>query len=121
MQLKMRLSRSIYNKSCSPIICKTAAEAVQPIKSKDVVYVHSVAATPSTLLNALSKRAAELSQVQFCHIHLEKSNPCLDEKYADSFFSNHYFVGANARSQLSNLSNAYTPIFLSDVPKYFLN
>lgn len=113
----LRLKRSIYTKNSIPIVCKTAAEAVQRIKSKDVVYVHSVAASPLTLLDGLAKRASELRGVQLCHIHLEKPNPCLDEKYGDSFFINHYFVGANARSKLSKLTNAYTPIFLSDVPK----
>ena len=107
----------MYSKNAFPVVCKTAAEAVQIVKSKDVVYVHSVAASPKTLLDGLASRAAELRGVQLCHIHLEKANPCLDKKYQDSFFVNHYFVGANARSKLTTLSNAYTPIFLSDVPK----
>ena len=107
----------MYTRNSAPVICKTVAEAVQNIKSNDVLYVHSVAATPLSLLEALSQRASELRNVQLCHIHLEKSNPCLDMKYSDSFFTNHYFVGANARSKLSTHSNAYTPIFLSDVPK----
>jgi acyl-CoA hydrolase len=113
----LTLKRSIFSKNSLPVVCKTAAEAVQSIKSNDIVYVHSVSAAPKTLLDGLASRAGELRGVQLCHIHLEKPNPCLDEKYEDSFFVNHYFVGANARSKLSKLSNAYTPIFLSDVPK----
>ena len=53
----LRFSRSVYNKSLAPKVCQTAAEAVLAIKSNDVVYVHSVGAVPSTLLNALSQRA----------------------------------------------------------------
>ncbi len=42
--------RSIYTQRGNPIICQTVQEAVLPVKSYDMIYVHSVAATPLLLL-----------------------------------------------------------------------
>ncbi|KAI9353811.1 acetyl-CoA hydrolase/transferase family protein [Obelidium mucronatum] len=94
----------------------TPDEAVKAIKSGDRVFVHGVAATPLTLLQALEKRAPELKDVEFCHLHLEKANPCADAKYADSFFTNNFFIGANQRKLVAQGLSSYVPTFLHEVP-----
>jgi acyl-CoA hydrolase len=66
--------RTLLIRKGAPKVC-TPEEAVTHIKSGDRVYVHGVAATPIPLLKALEKRAPELKNVEFCHLHLEKANP----------------------------------------------
>lgn len=49
----------------------TIEKAVQQIKSNQSVFIHSAAATPKLLVDAMSKRSSELSQVKIYSIHTE--------------------------------------------------
>ncbi|KAI8845422.1 acetyl-CoA hydrolase/transferase family protein [Chytridium lagenaria] len=108
--------RHLLTRNGPPKFCDTPEEAVQAIKSGDRVFVHGVAATPSTLLTALEKRAGELENVEFCHLHLEKPNPCAQPKYSKSFFSNNFFIGPNQRKNVALGVGSYVPTFLHEVP-----
>lgn len=91
-------------------------QAVSVIKSRQRVFVHGVAAVPQTLLAALAKRAPSLRDVEFVHLHLEKENPCEKAELSESFFTNNFFIGANARSNVAHGTGSYIPVFLSEVP-----
>lgn len=97
----------------------TAEEAVQHIKSNDRIYIHAAAATPTILTNALTERAAELQNVEICHIHTEGEAKYANIKYKDSFHVNSFFIGANVRHTISAGNGSYTPVFLSEVPLLF--
>eukprot|EP00842_Homolaphlyctis_polyrhiza_P003886 jgi/Hompol1/4499/HPOL_001787-RA len=99
-----------------PIVCSSPEEAVSHIKSRDRVFVHSVAATPLTLLQALAKRQNELKHVEFVHLHLEKNNPCEDVADPTAFFTNHLFVGSKSRKNVSSGLGSYIPVFLHEMP-----
>ncbi|KAL2919607.1 hypothetical protein HK105_200519 [Polyrhizophydium stewartii] len=103
-------------RNSQPVVCSTPDEAVANIKSGERVYIHSVAATPLTLLNALAKRKDELRNVELIHLHLEKANPCEDPSLAASFFTNHLFVGAKSRKNVASGAGSYVPVFLQDAP-----
>ncbi|KAI8927490.1 acetyl-CoA hydrolase/transferase family protein [Entophlyctis helioformis] len=103
-------------RDAQPVVCSTPEEAVSSIKSGDRVYVHSVAATPLTLLDALAKRKDELRNVELVHLHLEKANPCEDPALASSFFTNHLFVGAKSRKNVDAGAGSYVPVFLQEAP-----
>ncbi|KAJ3237721.1 hypothetical protein HDU81_009104 [Chytriomyces hyalinus] len=109
------LSRGFLTRNGPPKLV-SPDEAVQVIKSNDRVFVHGVAATPVALLTALEKRAHELKNVEFVHLHLEKPNPCSSEKYRDSFFSNNLFIGANQRKNVAAGISSYVPVFLHEMP-----
>ncbi|KAJ3178238.1 hypothetical protein HDU85_005235 [Gaertneriomyces sp. JEL0708] len=98
------------------IICNSAEEAVSHVKDHSRIYIHGVACTPTVLLNALAKRASELSNVEFNHLHLEEVNPCM-ETGSDGFYTNHFFIGANARKSVAEGRGSYIPTFLHEVPK----
>ncbi|MFT7055292.1 MAG: acyl-CoA hydrolase, partial [Roseivirga sp.] len=49
----------------------SAEEAVKKIKSGDHVYIHTAAATPLALVNAMTNRSDELKGVQIFHLHTE--------------------------------------------------
>ena len=53
----------------------TAAEAVSVIESRNRVFIHSVAAAPGRLIEAMTARAPELSDVEIVHLHTEGPAP----------------------------------------------
>ncbi|GAA4036268.1 acetyl-CoA hydrolase/transferase C-terminal domain-containing protein [Flavobacterium cheonhonense] len=97
----------------------TAAEAVKVVKSSDRVYVQAAAATPTVLTKALAERAAELRNVEVCHLHTEGNAPYANPDLADSFHVNSFFIGANVRHTLKAGNGSYTPVFLSELPHLF--
>ncbi|WP_162127177.1 acetyl-CoA hydrolase/transferase family protein [Flavobacterium phycosphaerae] len=97
----------------------TAAEAVKVVKSNDRVYVQAAAAAPTILTKALTDRAAELNNVEICHLHTEGEAPYANPALAESFHVNSFFIGANVRHTLSAGNGSYTPVFLSELPHLF--
>ncbi|MBB1140476.1 acetyl-CoA hydrolase/transferase family protein [Myroides sp. WP-1] len=97
----------------------TAQEAAKVVQSGDRIYVHAAAATPNVLTKAISDRASELRNVEFCHIHTEGEAPYADPALADSFHVNSFFIGKNVRHTLAAGNGSYTPVFLSEVPLLF--
>ena len=97
----------------------TADEAVAGIRSGEQVYVHGGAATPSVLLDALTKRAVDLRDVGIVHLHTEGPAPHLHPPVAESFRHRAMFIGANAREAVNSGRADYVPIFLSDIPELF--
>ncbi|MBC7713343.1 MAG: acetyl-CoA hydrolase/transferase family protein [Rhizobacter sp.] len=100
----------------------SAAEAVQLIKSDDKVFIHSAAATPEYLVQAMIGRASELRNVNIYHIHTEGNCDYASEKYAENFKVHAFFNGSNIRHAKNNhVGASYIPIFLSDIPHLFYN
>lgn len=97
----------------------TAAEAVKVVKSNDRIYVQAAAATPTILTKALAERAAELRNVEVCHLHTEGEAAYANPALAESFHVNSFFIGANVRHTLSAGNGSYTPVFLSELPHLF--
>ncbi|MCB1703572.1 MAG: acetyl-CoA hydrolase/transferase family protein [Halioglobus sp.] len=97
----------------------TAAEAVQNIQSGERVFLHSAAATPQLLVDAMTARGEELRAVELVSIHTEGSAPYLDPRYEGVFHLNTFFVGANTREAVANGMASYVPVFLSEIPKLF--
>jgi acyl-CoA hydrolase len=97
----------------------TAEEAVRNIKSGERVFLHSAAATPQRLVDALTARGEELSGVELVSIHTEGSAPYLDLRYDGVFHLNTFFVGSNTRAAIKNGMASYLPVFLSEIPGLF--
>jgi len=101
------------------IMTTTAEEAVKRIKSNDNVFIHSAAAAPSLLVNAMSNRHSELENVSIYQIHTEGDAPYCNEGMEKAFKVKAMFVGSNTRKSIREGSNSYIPIFLSEAPKLF--
>ena len=97
----------------------SAEEAVQQIKSRDNVFVHSVAAVPQHLVEAMSRRHEELEGVSIYQIHTEGDAPYVGENMEKAFTIKAFFVGANMRTAIQEGKGSYIPIFLSEVPALF--
>jgi len=96
-----------------------AEEAVSVIKSGDRVFVHSIAAAPRRLIEAMTARAPELRVVEVVSIHTEGAAPYAAPEMARSFRVNSLFVGANVRHAVQDGRADYLPVFLSEVPQLF--
>jgi acyl-CoA hydrolase len=97
----------------------TAEDAVKVVKSNDRVYVQAAAAAPSVLTNALTERASELRNVEICHLHTEGPALYSNPELSDSFHVNSFFIGKNVRHTLAAGNGSYTPVFLSELPRFF--
>lgn len=97
----------------------TPEEAISVVQSNNRVFIHSVAAAPKRLIDALVGEAHRLRNVEICHIHTEGEAPYVDEKYHGIFKSNNFFVGKNVRKAVQQGRAGFVPIFLSEVPTLF--
>jgi acyl-CoA hydrolase len=97
----------------------SAAEAVSVIKSGSRVFIHSVAAAPRRLIEAMTARAPELRVVEIVSLHTEGEAPYAAPEMAKSFRVNALFVGANLRRAVEEGRADYVPVFLSEVPSLF--
>ena len=97
----------------------SAAEAVAGIRSRQQVFVHGGAATPSLLLSALAARGPELEEVGVVHMHCEGAAPHLAPELAGHLRHRALFIGPNARQAVNDGRAEYIPVFLSDIPQLF--
>lgn len=97
----------------------SAEDAVSVIQSNDRVFIHSVAAAPQRLIQAMTDRASELRHVEVVHLHTEGAAPYAAPELAASFHINALFVGANIREAVQSGRADYIPVFLSEVPSLF--
>jgi acyl-CoA hydrolase len=99
----------------------SAEDAVAKIKSGDRVYLHTAAATPQRLIEAMVARASELRNVEIVSLHTEGYAPYAKPEYRESFRMNALFVGKNIRHAVQSGDADAIPVFLSDVPSLFQN
>jgi acyl-CoA hydrolase len=97
----------------------SAEEAVSVIKSGSRVFIHSVAAAPRRLIEAMTARAPELRVVEIVSLHTEGDAPYAAPEMSKSFRVNALFVGANVRRAVEEGRADYLPVFLSEVPSLF--
>lgn len=103
----------------TPMKLVSAAQAVSVISSNSTIFIHSVVAAPPVLISALMERAHELSNMHIVQIHTEGPAPYADPKWANTFHTTCFFVGANLRQAVAEGRADYAPVFLSEVPGVF--
>lgn len=97
----------------------TAEEAVSVIESGNRVFLHSVAAAPHRLIEAMTSRAHELRAVEIVSLHTEGPAPYAAPGMGESFRMNSLFVGANVREAVNRGDASYIPVFLSETSALF--
>lgn len=95
------------------------SEAVKSIESGNKVYIHTAAAAPRKLIQALTERHQELRDVQIFHLHTEGEAPYAAPEYKESFRTRAFFTAKNMRKSIQSGESDYIPIFLSEVPLLF--
>lgn len=94
----------------------SAAEAVKQIKSGDTVYVHSNAAAPQLLIDAMVARAPELRDVKVMHLLTLGPAEYAKPEFSESFRVKALFIGPNVRAAINEGRGDYIPIFLGEIP-----
>ncbi len=97
----------------------SAKEALKSVKSGDVVVFHAAASEPTTLVNALVDRAAELRNVQIVHMTSLGEAKYTYPDMADSFWHNGLFVSTATRKAVNEGRADFTPCLYSHVPRLF--
>jgi acyl-CoA hydrolase len=102
-------------------IYKNANEAIlAAIPRKGArVFIHTAAATPAILLNAITEEYQHFSDLSFISVHTEGNANYAEERYKDHFSVNTFFVGPNLRKHVQAGRAQYIPIFLSEIPALF--
>jgi 4-hydroxybutyrate CoA-transferase len=95
----------------------SAEEAVTHIGSHDWVWISGNAAAPFPLMEALARRAGELTDVTLSHVLLMGDDPLSKPGMEKAFRHNSLFVGPADRASVNDGRSAYVPIHLHMIPK----
>lgn len=95
----------------------SADEAVASIQGGQCIWVHSMAASPVLLLQALAKRAFELRDVTVMQMHLEHAEALADPALHGKLRNRVFFASAGTRELINSGQADYVPVFLSEIPR----
>ncbi len=96
-----------------------ADTALQLVQSGDRVYLHEAAMAPFELIDALCRRAMDLTGVETVSLHTEGPAPHVAPHLQGRLRHNALFVGSNVRAAVNDGRADYTPVFLSQIPALF--
>lgn len=98
----------------------TSAEyAVDLVRPGDRVWVQQGCGTPITLLEALTRCAPHLHDVEICHMLTCGTPSYLKPEFEGHFRHNGLFLGGNVRQAVAEGRADYTPVSLSDIERLF--
>jgi acyl-CoA hydrolase len=100
-----------------PRIVNTPQEAVACIDNDEVVWVHSMGATPRILLEGLAQHALSRQNLTLLQLHTEGSEMLSDPEMRGHIRCRCFFVGASTRKAVQDGRADYVPILLSEIPK----
>ncbi len=97
----------------------TPEEAVRKLRPGQRVFIGTGAAEPMTLVRALTRRGAELTDTELVHLLTFGEAPYANEEMRQYFRVNSLFIAKNVREVIQAGLGDYTPIHLSDIPRLF--
>ena len=93
-------------------------EAVACVQSGMRIFIHGAAATPTTLVDALTRRT-DLENVTIYHLHTAGPAPFAEPGQEGRFLSVSLFTGQPLRAAIDAGRADFMPVFLSDIPSLF--
>jgi acyl-CoA hydrolase len=97
-----------------------ADAAIALIKRGMRVFVHGASATPTPLLDALTRRS-DLDGIRLYHLHTSGPAPWTEPGTCERIRSVSLFNGPSLREPVACDRADFVPIFLSDIPGLFLS
>jgi acyl-CoA hydrolase/GNAT superfamily N-acetyltransferase len=97
----------------------TPDEAVRRIKPGQRVFIGTGCAQPQEIVKALTRRSADLTDLEIVHLLTIGDAPYAVKELSDCFRVNSFFIADNVRGVIQEGFGDYTPIFLSDIPRLF--
>jgi len=98
---------------------QTADEAVRRLRPGQRVFIGTGCAVPMTLVSALTRRGAELTDTELVHLLTFGEAPYANQEMRRYFRVNSFFIAKNVREVIQEGLGDYTPIHLSDIPRLF--
>jgi len=98
---------------------ETPKQALAHVKSGHRVFLGTGCGEPTVLVEALTREAANLADVEIVQLLTKGDAPYIDKDYSDSFKVNSFFIGHNVREIFLEGRGDYTPILMSDIPRLF--
>jgi len=98
---------------------KTAAEALEVVKSNDRVYIHQGSNEPEELVRALIARGHQLRGVEIVHMMTTGNADYAKPEFEGHFRHNAFFVGGNVRQAVQEGRADLIPIFLHEIENLF--
>jgi len=98
---------------------QSAQQAVEVINSGHSVWVHSMAATPTLLIDALAKHSLAHTDITVIQMHLENAEALAAPSLFGHLRNRTFFAGPSTRDLINSGDADYVPIFLSEIPKLF--
>jgi acyl-CoA hydrolase len=98
---------------------RTPDEALRSVQSGMRVYIQPGCAEPETLVEALLRRAPEVSDVEIVHMMTMGAAPYVAPEMAGHFRHNAVFIGGNVRQAINEGRADYTPVYLSEIEELF--
>ena len=99
--------------------CQSAEQALSLIQDGETIWCHSMAATPYTMLNALSRVALDKKDLTLISLHTEHSEVLCSPELQGHLRQRVFFVGRPTRPAVNCAQADYVPAFLSEIPKLF--
>lgn len=94
----------------------TPKKALAHLKSGHRVFIGTGCGAPQELIAAMMARANELVNVEIIQLITKGDAPYAQEKLAEAFTINAFYISSNVRNVIQQGLGDYTPILLSDVP-----
>ncbi|MBA54994.1 MAG: 4-hydroxybutyrate CoA-transferase [Pseudomonadales bacterium] len=94
-------------------------EAVNGIRSDQCIWVHSMAATPWVLLDALAEHALQHRNIELYQLHLEHAEGLAKAVDGGHLAPKAYFASQYNRQLIQEGKADYIPISLSEIPRLF--
>jgi 4-hydroxybutyrate CoA-transferase len=98
---------------------RTPDEALRSVQSGMRVYIQPGCAEPETLVEALLRRAPEVTDVEIVHMMTMGAAPYVAPEMAGHFRHNAVFIGGNVRQAINDGRADYTPVYLSEIEELF--
>ena len=98
---------------------QTPKKALGNIKSGSRVFLGTGCGEPTFLVEAMTSIAGTLADVEIVQLVTKGNAPYTEQKYADCFKVNAFFIGHNVRNIFREGRGDYTPILMSDIPTLF--
>ncbi len=97
----------------------SAIDAVKVIQSEHKVWVHSMAAAPWKLLEALAEHSLQHKNIALYQLHLEHAECLTDAINGGHLLPRAYFASRYNRKLIQEGRADYIPISLSEIPRLF--
>lgn len=98
---------------------ETPKKALSRLKSGQRVFIGTGCGEPTVLVEAMTKIAGSLADIEIVELVTKGNAPYTDKKYASCFKVNSFFIGHNIRELIKEGRGDYTPILMSDIPRLF--